>query len=147
METKGFFQFEIIINVLVGNFRSISIPMLWVYGYFKYFYSYIAGIDFRHHNLTSVDVRLRRLKSIPALEVLILICYVFRVFVHSEFFITSILLYGFPVNTKHLYTIYTMLDQRLRRWPDFVIQMFCILSFIFSIASVLQSMIYIGLGF
>ena len=26
----------------------------------------------------------------------------------------------FPANTKHLYTIYTMLDQRRRRWADVV---------------------------
>ena len=25
-----------------------------------------------------------------------------------------------PVNTKHLYNIYTMLSQRLRRWPNIV---------------------------
>ena len=27
---------------------------------------------------------------------------------------------SFPVNTKHLYSIYTMLDQRRRRWADIV---------------------------
>ena len=31
METKVFFQFEIIINVLVRSFRLIKILMLWVY--------------------------------------------------------------------------------------------------------------------
>ena len=31
METKVFFQFEIIINVLVCSFRFIWIHMLWVY--------------------------------------------------------------------------------------------------------------------
>ena len=31
---KGYFQFEIILNVLVSSFRFIWIPMLWVYGYF-----------------------------------------------------------------------------------------------------------------
>ena len=31
METKGFLQFEIIINVLVIYFCFIWIPMLWVY--------------------------------------------------------------------------------------------------------------------
>ena len=31
METKGFFQLEIILNVLVSSSRLISIPMLWVY--------------------------------------------------------------------------------------------------------------------
>ena len=33
METKGFFQFEIIINVLVSSFRC----MLWVYGRYNDF--------------------------------------------------------------------------------------------------------------
>ena len=32
METKGFSQFEIIINV---SFRFIRIPILWVYGHYK----------------------------------------------------------------------------------------------------------------
>ena len=27
-----------------------------------------------------------------------------------------------PVNTTHLYNIYTMLDQRLCRWPNIIIQ-------------------------
>ena len=31
MEAKCFFQFEIIINVLVSSFRLIWIPILWVY--------------------------------------------------------------------------------------------------------------------
>ena len=31
----------------------------------------------------------------------------------------------FPVNTKHLYNVYTMLDQRRRHWAD-VVQMFCV---------------------
>ena len=39
METKGFFQFEIIINVLVTSFRFIWIPILWIYGQYKYFLS------------------------------------------------------------------------------------------------------------
>ena len=45
----------------------IWIPMLWVYGHYKYLYSYIVGVDFSRQNLTSTDVRSRRLKSIPAL--------------------------------------------------------------------------------
>ena len=65
METKGFFQFEIIINGLVSSFRFIWIPMLWVYGHSKYFYSYSTGIDFSRHNLPSTDVRFCRLKLIP----------------------------------------------------------------------------------
>ena len=67
METEGFFQFEIIMNVLVSFFRFIWIPMLWVYGYYTYFYSYSAGIDFSCQNMASRDVRFWRLKSIPAL--------------------------------------------------------------------------------
>ena len=60
---KGFFQFKIIINVLVISFRFIWIPVLWVYGHYKYFYSYSAGIDFRRQILTSkVDPRTERVK-------------------------------------------------------------------------------------
>ena len=33
METKDFFQFEIILIVLVSFLRFIWIPMLWVYGH------------------------------------------------------------------------------------------------------------------
>ena len=40
METKGFFQFEIIINVLVNSFRFFWIRMVWVYGHYKHVYSY-----------------------------------------------------------------------------------------------------------
>ena len=58
METKGFFHIEIIINVLVSYVRFIWIPVLWVYGHYKYIYSYSAGIDFRRQILTSkVDPR------------------------------------------------------------------------------------------
>ena len=64
---KGLFQFEIIINVLVSTFWFIWIPMLWVYDQYKYFNSFSAGINFRRPNLTSIDVRFWRLKSIPAL--------------------------------------------------------------------------------
>ena len=49
METKGFSHFEIIINVLVSSYRFIWIPVLCVYGNYKYFYSYSAGIDFAHN--------------------------------------------------------------------------------------------------
>ena len=38
METKGFFQFEIIRNVLVSFIRFISTPLLMVYGHYTYFY-------------------------------------------------------------------------------------------------------------
>ena len=41
--------------------------MLWGYGYYKYLYSYSAGIDFSRQYLTSKDVRFWRLKSILAL--------------------------------------------------------------------------------
>ena len=42
--------------------------VLWVYGHYKYVYSYSAGIDFSRQNLTSTDVRFWRLKSVPALK-------------------------------------------------------------------------------
>ena len=65
--TKGFFQFEIIITALVSSFWFIWIPMLLVYSHYKYFYFYIAGIDFSRQNLTSTDVRFWRLNSIRAM--------------------------------------------------------------------------------
>ena len=52
MDTKGLFQFEIIIDVSVSCFRFFQIPMLWVYGHYKYVYSYSAGVDFSRQNLT-----------------------------------------------------------------------------------------------
>ena len=65
METKGFFQFEIIMNVLVIFFRFIWIPMLSFYGPYKYVYSHSAGIDFRRPILTSkVDSRTVKMKWI-----------------------------------------------------------------------------------
>ena len=45
MKTKAF-QFEIIINtdnVLVSSFRFIWIPMLWVYGHYRYLYFFHHG--------------------------------------------------------------------------------------------------------
>ena len=64
LEQKGFFQFEIIINVLVSSFCFIWIPQLCVYGHYNF--SIISLWD-RHQNLTSTDVRFWCLKSIPAL--------------------------------------------------------------------------------
>ena len=66
---KGYFQFDIIIDVLVSSFWFIWIPMLWGYGHQNIFYSYSAGIDFSHQNLTSTDVRIWRLKSILAVKI------------------------------------------------------------------------------
>ena len=65
METKRFFRFEISITVLVSSFWLIWIPMLWVYGHYNFFYFYRTGIDFSRQNLTFIDVRFWRLKSIP----------------------------------------------------------------------------------
>ena len=59
---RVFFQFEIIINVLVRSFRFIWIPMLWVYGHEKYVYSHSAGIDFSRQNLTSTFWRLKSIR-------------------------------------------------------------------------------------
>ena len=58
---KGFIQFEIIINVLVGSFWFILILMLWVYGHYKYIYSFSAGIVFIRQNLTPADLRFWRI--------------------------------------------------------------------------------------
>ena len=42
--------------------------MLWVYGHYKYFNSFSAGTVFIRQNLTSVDVRFWRIKTVPALK-------------------------------------------------------------------------------
>ena len=42
--STSFFKFEILIDVLVISFRFIWIPMLWVYGHYKYLNSLSAGI-------------------------------------------------------------------------------------------------------
>ena len=57
METKGFFQLEIIIDVLVSSFWFFWIPILWVYGQYKYFYYNSAGIDLRRQNVSDVCIR------------------------------------------------------------------------------------------
>ena len=51
-------KFEILLHILVSSFWFI-----WILLY----YSYSAGIDIRHQNLTSTDVRFWRLNSTPAL--------------------------------------------------------------------------------
>ena len=50
METKVFLIWNHH-KCLSQLFRLIWIPMLWVYGHYKYFISYSAGIDFRRQNL------------------------------------------------------------------------------------------------
>ena len=68
METKGFFQFEIIINVLVSSFWFILIPMFWVYGHYKYFNSFSARTIFIHQYLPSTNVRFWRIETILTLK-------------------------------------------------------------------------------
>ena len=65
METKGFFQFY---NVLVSSFRFIWIPILCVFVHCKYVTLSMLGIDLRRQNLTSIDVRFRRIKSVTAMN-------------------------------------------------------------------------------
>ena len=49
METEGFFPIwnHHNINVLVGSFRFIWIPMLWLYGHYKWSNSFSFIIDIR----------------------------------------------------------------------------------------------------
>ena len=63
METKGFFHFEIIINVLESSFRFIWIPMFWVHvtAIIINLLFLMAGIDVRSQNLTSIN-------TVPALK-------------------------------------------------------------------------------
>ena len=67
-EKQVFRQFEIIINVLVSPFRMNRRPKLRVYGYYKYFTYFIAGIVVRRQNRTPLDVRFSHLKTFPALK-------------------------------------------------------------------------------
>ena len=61
---KGFFRFEIIVNVLVGSFRFIWIPILWVYGHYKYFNPFSAETVYRRQILPyKDDPRARRVKG------------------------------------------------------------------------------------
>ena len=71
-ETKGFFfQFEIITFRLSVSFKYLdnNMGLWWLY----VFYSCGARIDLRRQNLTSIIVRLLRLKSIHAPKGLILL--------------------------------------------------------------------------
>ena len=57
---RCFFQFDIIINVLVSSFWFIWIQMLWVYGQYKCLVFSVRG--------PSLDVRIWSLKTVPALK-------------------------------------------------------------------------------
>ena len=65
-DCRIFFQFEIIINVLVSSFHFIWIPMLWVYGHYNGCYCLSAAIDFRRQNLTFKVVRFWRLNPLTS---------------------------------------------------------------------------------
>ena len=56
METKGFCQFEIIVNVLVSYFRFIWIPLLLVYDHYNF--SILPGPG------PSLDTRILRLRRL-----------------------------------------------------------------------------------
>ena len=60
MERKGFFQSEIILNVLVSSSRFIWSPMLWVYCYYKCLILSTAG--------STLDVTIWCLKLVPGLK-------------------------------------------------------------------------------
>ena len=66
MENK-FFQLEIIINVFVVSFLLHLNTYAMDLRPLQMFISFNAGIDLRRQNLTSLDVRFSRLKTIPAL--------------------------------------------------------------------------------
>ena len=68
LNQSDYFQFEIIINVSVTSFCFIRIPMLLVYygQYNLFYYSFSAGIDFRHQ--ASKVVKLKLFQYIILLE-------------------------------------------------------------------------------
>ena len=49
METKGFFQFEIIIHVLVSSLWFTWIPVLWVCGHYKFVFFSVRGQSLDWH--------------------------------------------------------------------------------------------------
>ena len=65
---KGFFSTWNIIHVLFRSFCFLWISMLRVYGHYKKHDFFSVGVNFRRQNLTSVDVRFWRLKTIPTLK-------------------------------------------------------------------------------
>ena len=66
-ETNGFSYFEIIINVLI--LVLVSFIFIWIP--IKYFNYFSAGTVIARQNLTSVDVRFWRVKTVPAMKGLI----------------------------------------------------------------------------
>ena len=68
LDPFSIFQYRIIINISVSSFCFIWIPILWVYGHWKYFNSFGAGTVFIRQNMTSTDVRFWRIKTVPALK-------------------------------------------------------------------------------
>ena len=54
--------FEIIINVLIRNFRLIWIPVLWDQNQYQYFNCFSAGIFFIRQNLTSTESQIAHAK-------------------------------------------------------------------------------------
>ena len=50
METKGFFQFDVVMNVLASSF---TFEYVWVYTQDKYFKYFSAKTDFKRQILTS----------------------------------------------------------------------------------------------
>ena len=51
---KGLFSIKCLCKLAPLHLNTY---MLWVYGEYTYYYSFIAGIDFRRQSLTSTDVR------------------------------------------------------------------------------------------
>ena len=80
------FLFKIIINVLVGSFRFIWIPMLWVYDHNKYLNYFRAGTVFIRQILTSVDVRFWRIKTslLKGLNIILIFWFMNTFFLHLK---------------------------------------------------------------
>ena len=71
LETKGIFSIwshHKQINVFISSFRFLWIPMLWVYGHYKYVNSHSAESDFSRQYLTHTDVRFWRLTLLRSTE-------------------------------------------------------------------------------
>ena len=97
MESKGFFQFQIILNVFVGSFPFIWIPMSWGSTGHVFSNYFSAGIVFRRQILRYV--RFWCLETVPVLKWLIYSYnYIRRIFFIQLIFLV-LLLFQWPSST------------------------------------------------
>ena len=63
-EKKGFFQFQIVMNVLASSFHFTWIPMLWVYTFILSVQILMSENDPRAERVNIIFIQLERLNRI-----------------------------------------------------------------------------------